>query len=229
MLLGALMLIALGSSPLEAAPVADDGSFEQELVESIPAPIRFGRLSPVIGRAVQYQVTSPKAKAQVRAALTRRIEKDGKAEFQYEFDVMDPSARMLVVVWVSDAEKPVVTRLALWVPPQPPISVPIGLFLGTARARGVHSASAAKAIAGGPFAGEAVRAMYRTSAGKVAEVVESARVPLFGVQSVKWGDELWVATGEGSGAESKLLAVPLVVPRMPSGLLEAAPAKAGEP
>lgn len=229
MLLGALMLIALGATPSQASPAVDDDKFEQELVDSIPAPIRFGRLSPVIGRTVQYQVTSSKAKAQVQAALTRRIEKDGKAEFQYEFDFMDPSARMLVVIWVSDAEKPVVTRLALWVPPQPPISVPIDQFLGTARARGVLSTSAAKAIAGGPFAGEAVRAMYRTSAGKVAEVVESARVPLFGVQSVKFGDELWVATGEGSGAESKLLAVPLVVPRMPSVLPEAAPAKAAAP
>jgi hypothetical protein len=229
MLFGAILMAALAAAPPAVPPeaAASDEKFERELVEGVPAPLRFGRLAPVVGRSVEFQVSAPKSKARVLAALTRRVEKDGKAEFQYEFDFTDAEARTLVVVWVSDEEKPSVTRVAVWAPPQPPVSVPLGVFLGTAQARGVLSTSAPSAITGGPFAGAAVRAVYRTSSSRTAEVTETSRVPLFGVQSVKLGDEQWVAVAEGSGAQTRLLAVPLVVPRMPRLLPAASAPDAG--
>jgi len=90
MLFGAILMAALAAAPPAVPPeaAASDEKFERELVEGVPAPLRFGRLAPVVGRSVEFQVSAPKSKARVLAALTRRVEKESRVRLAGAADLL---------------------------------------------------------------------------------------------------------------------------------------------
>ena len=196
-------------TPVDASRVAEARAL-------IPPPLLYGGFRPEVGTFVEYAVTSPKEKTLVRAAVVGRTERpDGDVLYQVEFDYHASKPRALVVLWIIARERPFIDRLALSVPPYAPISVPVDLYADQPELRGTPVQEADAEVKKGPFAGKARKRTFRQASGATAEVVTSAQVPLFGVETVRSEGSTWVAQQTGTGAKPELSTVPIAVPRMP--------------
>jgi hypothetical protein len=185
--------------------------------DAIPLPVRFGTLSlGQLGQYVDYELRAKGAKtSRVRVAYVTDKVDQGSRLRQVEFDFADLNPRVLVVLWLLLEPAPMVARMAIWVPPAAPLSVPVNARLDSLEGRGVARQTGAAPVASGSFAGPARQVVYTTSAGATAQAVLSDRVPLLGVASVELGEQRWVALASGEGARSLLFAVPLKVPNLP--------------
>lgn len=208
---------AIESKPGGAQATGVPRTDRETSLASVPLPVRFGSLGGRPGEYVDYEVRRKGVKPfKVRASYVLDKVEEGHTLRQLEFDFIDIDPRVLVVLWILPKEsQPIVTRLALWVPPQPPLSVPVDVALTSLEVRGISKQLAAKRIERGPFSGEAQQLTFATSSGKGARALASDRVPIFGVESVEFGDEQWTAVASGNGAQTMLHAVPLKVPRLP--------------
>ncbi len=181
----------------------------------VPAPLLYGQFQPTVGNWVDYEYTPKQGTFRVKAALVgETLRQDGTGLYQVELDY-GTKPRTLVVVWLVGGERPMVDRLAVSVPPNAPISIPVDLYADEPQLRGALAKEKDTEVRGGPFAGKARQKDFRLESGKTATVVTSPKVPLFGVASVKDGEATWVARKSGTGATPELGSVPITVPRLP--------------
>jgi hypothetical protein len=168
-----------------------------------------------VGTFVEYEVTSKKTKARVRASVVgRTVRATGEPMYQVEFNYPDTKPRTLVVAWIIGDERPFVERLAIAVDAQTPVSIPVDLYLDQPELRGSPSAEEREApIKSGPFAGPASQRSYQLDTQASAEVLTTDKVPLFGVHTVRGREDTWVARSTGTGATPELLSIPMMVPR----------------
>ncbi len=208
---------AASAKPSSPSRVVSEADVRGTMIASVPPPVRFGSLALTRpGEYVEYEIRRAGVKpGKVRVAYVLDKTEGPQTLRQVELDFVDSNPRHLVVLWFVIEKAPLLARMALWIPPQPPISVPMDVALNSLEVRGMAKSMGATRIDRGPFSGDAQRLAVTTSAGKVAQVVASEKVPLFGVESVEFGGDRWVATGSGDGAVSMLHAVPLKVPRLP--------------
>jgi hypothetical protein len=157
-------------------------------------------------------VTGPRGKTRVRAAAVGRAVRENVPVQQVEFEFFDLGRRALVVLWITESQPAMVDRIAAWVPPHTPVSVPIDLAVEHQQLRGVLAGSEEVKVAGA-FAGKARRVTFNLESKARVEATLSDRVPLFGVLSVQRGDERWTAVAAGDGAKRSLTRVPLAMPR----------------
>ncbi|HZI14008.1 MAG TPA: hypothetical protein VE153_26820 [Myxococcus sp.] len=181
----------------------------------VPAPLLYGQLQPTVGTWVEYDYGTPQGTFRVRAALVgETVRKDGTRMFQLELDYAT-KPRTLVVIWLLGGERPMVDRLAVSVPPNAPISIPVDLYADEPQLRGVLTREKDTEVRGGSFAGKARQRDFRLESGRTASVVTTPKVPLFGVESVRGGEATWVARKSGTGAKPELSSVPIAIPRLP--------------
>ncbi|MFP2910518.1 hypothetical protein ACLESD_36865 [Pyxidicoccus sp. 3LFB2] len=181
----------------------------------VPPPLLYGRFQPEVGTWVEYEFSSKQGRFPVRAAVvgeTRR--EDGSVLFQVELDY-GTTPRTLVVVWVVGGARPMVERLAISVPPNAPISIPVDLYVDQPELRGVLVAEKDTEPRTGAFAGIARQRTFRREQGGTVVVVTTPKVPVFGVESVREAEVTWVARKTGTGARPELGTVPIAIPRVP--------------
>lgn len=193
---------------------AIDPSRLKEARALVPAPLLYGQLQTAVGTWVEYDFGTPQGTFRVRAALVgETLRKDGTTLYQLELDYAT-KPRTLVVVWLLGGARPMVDRLAVSVPPNPPISIPVDLYADEPQLRGQLTKEKDTEVRG-PFAGKGRQRDFRLESGRAVSVVTTPKVPLFGVESVRDGESTWVARKTGTGAKPELSSVPITVPRLP--------------
>jgi hypothetical protein len=212
-----------GSAPTAAdagTPAPPDGgtvidpSRLSEARALVPPPLLYGQFQPAVGTWVDYEHGSRQGTFNVRAAVVgETLRQDGTRLYQVELDY-GTKPRTLVVLWVIGGERPMVDRLAVSVPPNAPISIPVDLHTDEPQLRG-QLVKETETQVRGPFAGKARQRDFRLETGRTASVVTTPKVPLFGVESVRDGETSWVARKTGTGARPELGSVPIAVPRLP--------------
>jgi hypothetical protein len=75
--------------------------------------------------------------------------------------------RALVALWLLLEPAPMVARMAIWVPPAAPLSVPVNARLDSLEGRGVARQTGAAPAASGSFAGPACQVVYTTALGRL--------------------------------------------------------------
>lgn len=192
-----------------------DATRLEEARGMLPPPLLYASFRPEVGAFVEYEVSSKKKPGTlVRASVVGKAQRPtGEPIHQVEFHFMDVQPRTLVVLWLVGDERPFVERLAVAPENQTPISVPVDLYLDMADLRGMQTDDTEVELKGGPFAGKARQRRYKLAPSGTSEVVTSDKVPLFGVQRVRLGDDTWVARKAGTGATPELTTVPVSVPR----------------
>lgn len=208
--------------PDAGAPAPSDPPIASErLAEAralVPPLLLYGQLQPVVGAWVEYLVQSKQGKAfPVRAAVVGETPREHDTLYQVEVDYQT-APRALIVVWVARAgtARPMVERLALSLPPNAPVSVPVDLLTDHAALRGVPVRQRDTELRAGPFAGKAREQTFRLETGRQVTVVTADRVPVFGVESLRDPEATWTAQKSGTGARPALDAVPLTLPRLPA-------------
>ncbi|MCY1017183.1 hypothetical protein [Pyxidicoccus sp. MSG2] len=181
----------------------------------VPPPLLYGEFQPVVGTWVEYEFSSKQGRFPVRAAVVGETirREDGSPLYQVELDY-GTTPRTLVVVWVIGGKRPRVERLAVSVPPNAPISIPVDLYVDQPELRGALSAEKETDVRGGVFAGRAHQRTFKREQGGTVVVVSTAKVPVFGVESVRDAEATWVARKTGTGARPELGTVPIAIPRM---------------
>jgi hypothetical protein len=185
----------------------------------LPPPLLYARFRPEVGAFVEYEVSSTKTKpkTRVRAAMVgKAVRPTGEPMYQVEFNFTDVQPRTLIVVWVIGDERPFVERLAVAAENQTPISVPVDLYLDLADLRGTRTSDTEVELKATPFAGKARQQGYKLAPSGTSEVITSDKVPVFGVQRVRLGEDTWVALKAGTGASPELTTIPVNVPRTPT-------------
>jgi hypothetical protein len=216
LLLGAMPALAAdGGVPAPAdGGTAVDPSRLAEARALVPPPLLYGQFQPVVGTWVEYEFSSKQGRFPVRAAVvgeTRR--QDGSVLFQVELDY-GTTPRTLVVVWVVEGARPMVERLAVSVPPNAPISIPVDLYVDQPELRGAVVTEKDTEVKGGAFTGKARQRTFRREAGGTVAVISTPKVPVFGVESVREAEATWVARKTGTGARPELGSVPIAIPRV---------------
>jgi hypothetical protein len=197
-------------------PPSIDATLLQEARSLIPPPLMYGQFRPEVGTFVEYEVTSKQGKALVRAAVVgRSVRPSGEPLYQVEFIYSNVKPRTMVVLWILGDERPMVDRLALAVDDQTPISMPVDLYLDLPELRGAQTREAQAQVKAGPFASKGMQRSYKATTGATADVLTTDKVPLFGVETVRSGQDTWVARKTGTGVGPELNTVPLSVPRLP--------------
>jgi hypothetical protein len=186
----------------------------EEARSLVPPPLLYGQFRPVVGTWVEYELSSKQATFPVRAAVVGQTLRGTTPLYQVEL-AYDTKPRTLIVLWVAGSERPMVERLAVYVAPHAPISIPVDLFTDQPELRGELKRTRDTELRGGPFAGKARQLTFQREAGATVEVVTTRKVPLFGVESVRGGDATWVARKTGTGARPELSSIPISVPRVP--------------
>ncbi|MFY1828926.1 hypothetical protein ACN47A_23605 [Myxococcus fulvus] len=196
------------------APAEVDVSRLAEARALVPAPLLYGQFQPVVGAWVDYELRGGKGSTRARVSLVgETTREDGVPLYQLEMD-HEVSPRTLVVLWVRGKERPFVERLAVSVPPHPPVSIPVDLFVDQPELRGAPRGEKDAVLREGVFAGKAREETFLREDGSTVGVVRTERVPLWGVVSVRDGETTWVARASGTGAKPSLDAVPIAVPRV---------------
>ncbi|MFP2902868.1 hypothetical protein [Corallococcus sp. 4LFB] len=183
----------------------------------VPPPLLYGQLQPVVGTWVEYTVRPKQGTPfPVRAAVVGETPREHDTLYQVELDYQT-TPRALIVVWVARAGtgRALVERLALSVPPSAPVSIPVDLLADHAALRGTPVRQRDTDLRTGPFAGKGREQTFRLESGKQVTVVTAARVPVFGVESLRDAESTWTAQKGGTGARPALDAVPLALPRLP--------------
>ncbi|NOK16300.1 hypothetical protein [Corallococcus carmarthensis] len=187
----------------------------------MPPLLLYGQLQPVLGTWVEYTVLPKQGMSKpgsflVRAAVVGETPREHDTLYQVELDYQT-MPRSLIVVWVSRAgtARAVVERLAISVPPNTPVSIPVDLLADHATLRGAPVRQRDTDLRTGPFAGKGREQTFRLESGQQVTVVTSARVPVFGVESLREAEVTWTAQKGGTGARPALDAVPLSLPRLP--------------
>lgn len=208
------------SAPAAGSPASPDGgtaidtSRLSEARALVPAPLLYGQFQPVVGTWVDYEYGTRQGTFNVRAAVVgETLRQDGSQLYQVELDY-GTKPRTLVVVWIIGGERPMVDRLAVSVPPNAPISIPVDLYADEPQLRGQLLREKDTQLRG-PFAGKARQRDFRPETGRTVSVVTTPKVPLFGVESIRDGESSWVARKTGTGARPELGSVPIAVPRLP--------------
>lgn len=198
-----------------SADITVDASRLEEARALVPPPLLHARFQPVVGAWVELEFQSKQGRFPVRVAVvaeTRR--EDGLPLYQVELDYAT-TPRTLMALWVVGGGRPVVERLAISVPPNAPISLPVDLYMDQPELRGTQVEEKPTEVRGGPFAGKARRSVYRRDAKRTVTVVVTDRVPVLGVESIREDEGTWVARKSGTGATPELSAVPIAIPRLP--------------
>ncbi|WP_164008753.1 hypothetical protein [Pyxidicoccus trucidator] len=235
LLLVAVTALAADGGAQEAAPViaapgavADAGMTAQadggtvvdpsRLAEAralVPPPLLYGEFQPVVGTWVEYEFSSKQGRFPVRAAVVGESRReDGSLLYQVELDY-GTTPRTLVVVWVVGGARPMVERLAVSVPPNAPISIPVDLYVDQPELRGAPVVEKDTELRTGAFAGRVRQRTFRREQGGTVVVVSTQKVPVFGVESVREAEVTWVARKTGTGARPELGTVPIAIPRVP--------------
>ncbi|WP_375758206.1 hypothetical protein [Corallococcus exercitus] len=217
---------ATTAAPTDAGTLApaDPPIAPERLAEAralVPSLLLYGQLQPVVGSWVEYTVQSKQGMSKqgtftVRAAVVGETPREHDTLYQVELDYQT-APRALFVVWVSRAgtARAVVERLALSVPPNTPVSIPVDLLADHATLRGVPVRQRDLDLRTGPFAGKGREQTFRLESGQKMTVVTAAQVPVFGVESLRDAESTWTAQKSGTGARPALDAVPLSLPRLP--------------
>lgn len=180
----------------------------------IPAPLLYGRFLTTVGAWVEFELTSQKTTFPVRAALVGETARGNDTLYQLEI-TYETKPRTLVVLWIVSGARPMVERLAVSVPPNAPISIPVDLYADQPELRGEQTRARDTELRSGPFAGKARQLTFRLESGSSVEVVNTEKAPVFGVESVRTPEATWVAKKAGTGARPELNQVPMAVPRLP--------------
>ncbi|WP_224245586.1 hypothetical protein [Hyalangium gracile] len=212
---------ASGTATDGGVPSATDGGstiHPSRLAEAralIPPPLLYGQFQPTVGAWVEYEFRSKQATFPVRAAVVGHTLRDNTTPL-YQLEVTyDTKPRTLVVLWIEGGTHPLVERLAVSVPPNAPISIPVDLLADQPELRGEQTRARDTEVRGGPFAGKARQLTFRLETGSTMEVVTTPKAPVFGVESLRGPEATWVARKSGTGARPELNAVPIAVPRVP--------------
>ncbi|RKH74017.1 hypothetical protein D7X96_00135 [Corallococcus interemptor] len=213
---------ATAASTDAGVPASNDPPIASErLAEAralVPPLLLYGQLQPVVGTWVEYTVQStPKNTHPVRAAVVGETPRERDTLYQVELDYQT-TPRALIIVWVARAgtARAVVERLAISVPPNTPISVPVDLLADHAALQGQLVRQRDTDVRAGPFAGKGRELTFRRESGERVTVVTAAQVPVFGVESLRDGEVTWTARKSGTGARPALDVVPLTLPRLPA-------------
>ncbi|RKH66241.1 hypothetical protein [Corallococcus aberystwythensis] len=182
----------------------------------VPPPLLYGQLQPVVGTWVEYTFQSKQGTFPVRAAVVGETPRERDTLYQVELDYQT-TPRTLIVIWVSRAgtARALVERLAISLPPNAPVSIPVDLLADHAALRGTPVRERDTDVRPGPFAGKGREQTFRLESGQQVTVVTAARVPVFGVESLRDAESTWTARKAGTGARPSLDAVPLSLPRLP--------------
>ncbi|MBN9686466.1 MULTISPECIES: hypothetical protein [unclassified Corallococcus] len=182
----------------------------------VPPLLLYGQLQPVVGTWVEYTVRSKQVTFPVRAAIVGETPRERDTLYQVELDYQT-SPRALIIAWVARAGtgRAMVERLAITVPPNTPVAIPVDLVADHAGLRGALVRQRDTDVREGPFAGKGHEQTFRLESGQRMTVVTAARVPVFGVESLRDADVTWTARKSGTGAKPTLDSVPLMLPRMP--------------
>ncbi|RKG79292.1 hypothetical protein D7W79_10625 [Corallococcus exercitus] len=204
-----------GKAASSDSPIAPERLAEARAL--VPPLLLYGQLQPVVGTWVEYLVTPKGGKGfPVRAAVVGETPRERDTLYQVEVDYQT-APRALIIVWVARAgtARPMVERLALSVPPNTPVSVPVDLLADHTELRGALVRQRDTELRSGPFAGKAREQTFRIETGTQVTVVTANQVPVFGVESLREAEALWTAQKSGTGARPALDAVPLTLPRLP--------------
>ncbi|MHA7629871.1 hypothetical protein [Corallococcus sp. M7] len=207
------------SSDAGAPTPADPPIAPERLSEAralMPPLLLYGQFQPVVGTWVEYTVRSKQVTFPVRAAIVGETPRERDTLYQVELDYQT-SPRALIIAWVARAGtgRAMVERLAITVPPNTPVAIPVDLVADHAALRGALIRQRDTDVREGPFAGKGREQTFRLESGQQMTVVTAARVPVFGVESLRDADVTWTAGKSGTGAKPTLDAVPLMLPRMP--------------
>ena len=200
-----------GQASLAPGQIVEPSRIE-EARSTLPLPLLYGQPRLQEGVFVEYELTGPQGKARVRAASVGRAIRENVPVQQIEFEFLDLGQPAFVVLWLTESEPVQLDRVAAWAPPHTPVSIPIDLPVGHPQLRG-EQVKVEEVEVRGPFAGKARRVVYDLGDSKSVEVTLSDHVPLFGVLSVRRGEEQWTAVAFGDGAQRALNKVPLAMPR----------------
>ena len=203
-----------GTLPPGDPPIAPERLAEARAL--VPPPLLYGQLQPVVGNWVEYTFRSKQGTFPVRASVVGETRRERDTLYQVELDYQS-SPRVLIIVWVSRAgtARPLVERLAVSMPSSTPISIPVDLLADHAALRGVPARQRDTELKTGPFAGKGREQTFRLESGQTMTVVTSAKVPVFGVESLHDTESTWSAVRAGTGARPALGSVPLALPRLP--------------
>ncbi|WP_404363371.1 hypothetical protein ACIHQR_25145 [Corallococcus coralloides] len=210
---------AVAASGAGTPTPADPPIAPERLAEAralVPPLLLYGQLQPVVGTWVEYTVRSKQVTFPVRAAIVGETPRERDTLYQVELDYQT-SPRALIIAWVARAGtgRAVVERLAITVPPNTPVAVPVDLVADHAALRGTPVRQRDTDLAAGPFAGKGREQTFLLKSGQQVTVVTAARVPVFGVESLRDAEATWTAQKSGTGARPALDSVPLTLPRVP--------------
>lgn len=182
----------------------------------VPPLLLYGQLQPVVGTWVEYTVRSKQVTFPVRAAVVGETPRERDTLYQVELDYQT-APRALIIAWVARAGtgRAVVERLAITVPPNTPVAIPVDLLADHAALRGTPVRQRDTDVRAGPFAGKGREQTFRLESGQRTTVVTADRVPVFGVESLRDAEVTWTALKSGTGAKPTLDSVPLSLPRLP--------------
>ncbi|RKG70341.1 hypothetical protein D7V80_05580 [Corallococcus sp. CA054B] len=182
----------------------------------VPPLLLYGQFQPVVGTWVEYTVRSKQVTFPVRAAVVGETPRERDTLYQVELDYQT-APRALLIAWVARAGtgRAMVERLAITVPPNTPVAIPVDLLADHAALRGTPVRQRDTDVRAGPFAGKGREETFRLESGQQMTVVTAARVPVFGVESLRDAEVTWTAQKSGTGARPSLDSVPLSLPRLP--------------
>ncbi|CAM4188158.1 hypothetical protein [Corallococcus exiguus] len=203
-----------GTPAPEDPPIAPERLAEARAL--VPPLLLYGQLQPVVGTWVEYTVRSKQVTFPVRAAVVGETPRERDTLYQVELDYQT-TPRALIIAWVARAGtgRAVVERLAITVPPNTPVAIPVDLVADHAALRGAPVRQRDTDLRTGLFAGKGREQTFRLVSGEQVTVVTAATVPVFGVESLRDAEVTWTARKSGTGARPMLDAVPLTLPRLP--------------
>src|SRR5690606_709908 len=136
-----------GTSKADAGLTVDPSRIP-EARALVPPPLLYGRLQPALGAWVEYDCTAGKEAFRVRASMVGETQRDNAPLYQLELDYQT-KPRTLIVVWVVGSARTWVDRLAVSVPPNAAISIPVDLYADQPELRGSATGARDVEVKGG--------------------------------------------------------------------------------